>query len=106
MRINFAAAHKRLWLWLANNPHHSKRSWPEWRHNGGRIPYVRSHCFACEAAFRTGTCPLKKSCKMDTTIWRCLKEWKQLSASTLDEIPALARKIANKPWKGRQFFDI
>ena len=41
-------AHRRLWDWLAKNPEASKRDWPEWETNDGKISIFHNECSACE----------------------------------------------------------
>ena len=37
-----------LWQWLADNPDKGKWDWPNWKHNGGKIPKCESNCPLCE----------------------------------------------------------
>lgn len=42
------SAHKRLWLWLAENPKEHEYDWPEWETLSE--PQPAYHCFACQYA--------------------------------------------------------
>ena len=42
--------HRELWTWVAENPGSVKDEWPRWVENGGDIPCVHAHCFACAIA--------------------------------------------------------
>jgi hypothetical protein len=52
--------HRKLWLWLADNPKMEKWDWPEWEKNGGNILFQLFYCFACEFddSRLTCNCPL------------------------------------------------
>lgn len=51
------ALHRKLWLWLADNPDKRKYHWPKWRCNGGTVEVPVNECFACEATgHSTGRC--------------------------------------------------
>ena len=39
--------HRRLWIWLSQNPTKEKFNWPEFKKNGMQI---KNHCFCCEYA--------------------------------------------------------
>lgn len=97
--------HRKLWLWLADNPEKSKEDWPEWDYNGGTVEKVKHLCFACEYIEETiGGCYGDKGlleCPLNTTkeSWGwCLNElfgdWMNSTGQTRAN---LARTIAELP---------
>ena len=99
--------HKRLWIWLSENPGATKSDWPEWNIYG----HSMTHCFACDfqSAFREKNnvenaymgstcnfCPLSKnsSCLMRNCLGSLYYQW---ACGSIKERPALALKIANLP---------
>jgi hypothetical protein len=40
--------HRRMWLWLAEDPNNNKWDWPEWGYNGSGIPQMLNDCFCCK----------------------------------------------------------
>lgn len=68
MKFNHTA-HRKLWLWLAEDASRNKEDWPEWEYNGGTIPKVENNCVACAyahelykisgSAFVCHDCPLE-----------------------------------------------
>lgn len=114
MRLNFHAAHKRLWNWLAENPSRGKHSWPEWKCNGGNISEVVEHCFACEVGYKnSGTTRFPWRCYKCPMSWGKFKychspgyfsRWEDAEADYA--ITKNAKIIANLPWNGRKVFEI
>lgn len=109
MKINAKAAHRRLWLWLADNPGRHKSDWPEWQANGGRIPRVYQNCFACAVALRnkiknTGTCGSKKcplfQCQPNLGFWL-----HALAEGDAAQISKYATELAEQPWKGPTYLN-
>ncbi len=111
--LNFAKAHKYLWLWkydnaplTAYNKHGMVKTddWPEWEHNnGGSIPNVLGNCFACETMkfkqkpqpFTCINCPLGNyEGKL------CLNGLYKKSITS----QKACKEIAMLPWKGQQIF--
>lgn len=109
MKLNYAKAHKRLWLWLADNPTKGKEDWPEWKYNGGKIPSVTLNCFACgidEQYF----CPLHgKFCSIwgDNGCFSLYEEWRVAYIHNATKLATeLAIQIANLKWHGPQMKEI
>jgi len=50
LSLNMHYQHKKLWTWLLHNKDKDKYAWPDWKHNGGRIPMIPSFCFPCTVA--------------------------------------------------------
>ena len=90
--------HKKLWLWLAENPSKYKYDWPEWEENGGEIAHAQAYCFACEYTDENGDCdecPLEWSpCPSRCDLFHV---WD--SARDLNKRSELAKQIAYLPVK-------
>lgn len=105
MKLNYAKAHKRLWLWLADNPTKGKEDWPEWKYNGGKIPRMRNYCFAC-AMDDQGYCPLQNTpCAVESHD-HCVAPYHTWLHAYPEERKKLAEKIANLKWHGPQMKEI
>lgn len=103
--------HRRLWLWLANNPKANKEDWPGWRY----IEQPPYRCFACQIAKKRIIGPhgdyasfIRRCEKCPITDWvgetegMCEKyefgEWRQKLNSPKKK-SKFARIIADKLWK-------
>lgn len=105
-QINYEAAHRTLWNWLADHPSAEKWDYFEdWDYNS--IP--RSSCFACEAARREADrenthsscrfCPLGGPSVVgcDSGLY---EDWQ--NAVSPKRRQQLALQIANLPWRGAE----
>ncbi len=96
--MNYEALHRELWNWLAQNPGKEKGDWPRWEWNGSDIPFVSEDCFACGLV--TMDCIICPICDYDPDKDECLNglfgKWHK---ETGKERAALAKQIANLPWK-------
>lgn len=119
-KLNFHAAHKRLWTWLQYHPHLEKEDWPEWEENGGKICFISDLCFPCEVALQIYTakttlksiltachyCPINWGiCPRCVTSFRTgiYNKWCQGNVFKRAEY---AKIIANLPWKGKKLYQI
>lgn len=101
-QINYEAAHRALWNWLADHPEAEKHDYFE---NWVRTPY--NECFACEAARREADrvntiyfcrlCPLGGESVVGCSGGLFAWWWEALSPKTRRK---LALQIANLPWRG------
>lgn len=105
-QINYEAAHRALWNWLADHPRARKADYfKNWNCNS--IPL--NECFACEAALQAARrantyhtcrfCPLggERIIGCDCGLF---VEW--AAAASRERRQQLARKIANLPWKEKE----
>ncbi len=100
MKLNFQAAHKRLWKWCMENPGKSKIDWPEWVHNKGKIPKVCAYCFPCEAAHQLSA-PELNGCKV-CPIGNC----DIYKVGEITQTIRTAKILMNQPWTGRKVYEI
>ncbi len=115
---NLKILHKKLWLWLADNPSKQKSDWPGWiqfETNPKFHTACRLRCFACQehenrkgrAIFSLGcsNCPIKWKVPEDeanhcnSSLITEYPQWK--NASTFCERSAWATKIANLYWSDK-----
>ena len=99
--------HKKLWLWLSENPDKSKWQWPEWEDNGGEYKESDAECFACDWMNEkwSDLCPLQfdEQDFCTGTSQECLGGlyWRWFKESDPKQKSKLALKIMNlKPREG------
>ena len=103
-QINYEAAHRKLWNWLADHPEAIKADYfKNWDRNS--IP--RELCFACEAARQEAdrvktayfcrVCPLGGESVVGCSGGLFARWWE---SSSLETRRKLALQIANLPWRG------
>lgn len=105
-QINYEAAHRKLWTWLADHPEAEKQDYfKNWDRNS--IPI--EHCFACEAACQEADradiqhpcecCPLGGR-RIVGCVGGPFTEW--WDATSRERRQQLALQIANLPWKEKE----
>ncbi len=105
-------AHIRKWMWLHKFPGKNKNDWPEFVKNGGKIPHVTHHCFACgmagprdtRAGVDCSSCPFKwPLSKKHESILSAMCEYSiygKWIVGTPKTRKKFAKQIAELPWKG------
>lgn len=108
LKLTLEELHRRLWNWLAYNPGYGKDRWPCWGYNGGVVPKVRAHCFACEHTGRDGNLNCQINCPIKWSGLNCVDTSAEYSiyvqATNIEVQQRMAKVIAKLPWHGKPVY--